>query len=77
LVSAFELAHLTTTYIGYDYNNVEFYLFFGQKFNGLKDLDAGTSIASHIETMLSFVGKRKRNWSLIFFHDRERSNNDA
>ena len=50
--------------IGYDGKNVEYYLFFGQKYVATQDKP---TINNHIKTVLKFIAKRKRLWALIYF----------
>lgn len=52
--------------IGYDSKNVEYYLFFGQKYQAI-DQQERQQINDHIRTVLRFISKRKRSWALIYF----------
>lgn len=52
--------------IGYDSKNVEYYLFFGQKYQAVSQQERQI-INNHIKTVLKFIAKRKRNWALIYF----------
>ena len=53
--------------IGYDGKNVEYYIFFGQKYMAITDPTMRKQNNNHIKTVLKFIAKRKRLWSLIFF----------
>lgn len=63
--------------IGYDSSNIEFYLFFGQKFIAIRDQQQKESVKVHIKCVLKFISKRKRSWSLIFFHATQGSSTDV
>jgi len=54
--------------IGYDSQNVEFYLLFAQKFAAIEDETRRESVKQNICIVLKFIAQRKRKWSLIFFN---------
>lgn len=53
--------------IGYDSNNIEYYLFFGQKYISIKGKEERKEVGQQMKAVLKFISKRKRMWSLIFF----------
>lgn len=52
-------------------------MFFGQKYNALKEAATREEVKEHLRIVLKFISARKRNWSLIFFHPAVGNSNDA
>ena len=63
--------------LGYDSNNIEYYLFFGQRYANIKDEEERERVKNCIKVVLKFVSQRKRNWSLIFFNAIQGGNSEA
>ena len=56
---------------------MEYYLFFGTKYNAITDPEEKTKFDEYIRTVLKFIAGRRRNWSLIYFHSSEGSMTQA
>lgn len=59
--------------IGYDNNNIEYYVFFGAKYLAVQP-EIREVVMRDVSTVLQFVSKRKRDWSLILFNSQNQSN---
>ena len=62
--------------LGYDSYNIEYYLFFSQKYIAIED-SKREQVKLHIKTVLKFISQRRRSWSLVFFNAVNANSNEA